>query len=663
MTRQPAEGVESVCPRCSVGCSLKYDANAGRARGVSGAPVNRRGELCPKGIGAFDTFDPDDRLTQPLIRRDGDLEPASWESAFDRIEAAFERTIDDHGPDALAFLGAPHCTNEENYTFQKLARLLGTNNVDNRARLCHDASVSAMEARLGAGGMTNSLADLGEADVFLVVGANPADQQPVAFDSYIRPAVNDGATLVHIDPRANATTRLAETHLTPRPGTDALVVSLLARAVLDEGLVDESFVDERTTGFKSFAAALAGNDPTALAERAGVSLETVREVARAFGRAERAAVVTGTGIENGPDTAETLLNLLLLTGNLGKRGTGMNVLRGLNNEQGAADAGALPHCLPGGQSLTDPAARERVGEVWGVEPPDEPGLDEQDLVRGFGNGIRAAFVLGENPAVTKLGTERVARGLESLDFLLVQDVTHTETTAHADVVLPASAWSEKSGTVTNLDRQVQRMRTLESPPGEARGDLSVLRELGERLTDGAFDDDPERLFEELVAVNPLYAGMTYEGVGNGGQRWPFPEGADEGAAVLHRERFASGDRRAPFVPVVTGTADEADAAGLVLLTGGRSGDTTNTTMGRKKRGGDDVVAVHPADADVRGLTEGDGVVVASSEGRIETTVRITESVREGCVFLHAHAADPLVGEGRTRVEVSRVTTAVDDAAD
>ena len=514
-----------------------------------------------------------------------------------------------------------------------------------------------MEARLGAGGMTNSLADLGEADVFLVVGANPADQQPVAFDSYIRPAVNDGATLVHIDPRANATTRLADAHLAPRPGTDALVVSLLSRALLDEGLVDEGFVDERTTGFESFAAALAGNDPTVLAERAGVSLETVREVARAFGRAERAAVVTGTGIEDGPDTAETLLNLLLLTGNLGKRGTGMNVLRGLNNEQGAADAGALPHRLPGGQSLTDPAARERVGEVWGVEPPAEPGLDEQDLVRGFGDGIRAAFVLGENPAVTKLGTERVARGLESLDFLLVQDVTHTETTAHADVVLPASAWSEKSGTVTNLDRQVQRMRTLESPPGEARGDLSVLRELGERLTDGTFDDDPETVFEELAAVNSLYAGMSYEGIGSGGQRWPFDEDAGAGTAVLHRERFVTGEKRAPFVPVAT-SADGSNDPGLVLLTGGRSGDTTNTTMGRADSSEDDALAIHPADAAARGLRDGDRVSVESAHGRLETTVQVSESVREGCVYLHAHAADPLVGEGGTHVEVSGLTGAV-----
>ena len=658
MSQEPADGVQSVCPRCSVGCSLRYDANAGRARGVSGAPVNRRGELCPKGIGAFDVFDPDDRLTEPLVRRDGDLEPATWPDALDRIETAFERIVDDHDPDALAFLGAPHCTNEENYTFQKLARVLGTNNVDNRARLCHDASVSAMEARLGAGGMTNSLADIREADVFLVVGSNPADQQPVAFDSFVRPAVNDGATLVHVDPRANATTRLADHHLAPRPGTDAQVISLLARTILDEGLVDEGFVADRTTGFEAFAASVADEDPAAIADRAGVDLATVRDVARGVGRADRATVVTGTGIEDGPDTAEALLNLLLLTGNLGERGTGMNVFRGLNNEQGASDVGALPHRLPGGQPVTDPDVRERVAEAWGVEPPTEPGLNEQDLVRGFGDGIRGAFVLGENPAVTKLGTERVARGLESLDFLLVQDVTHTETTAHADVVLPASAWSEKSGTVTNLDRQVQRMRTLESPPGEARDDLAVLCALGKRLTDVAFEDDPERVFEEMTTVNPRYAGMSYEGVGTGGQRWPFAEGADEGTAVLHRERFLTGEQRAPFVPTAA-TADEATDDGLVLLTGGRSGDTTNTTMGRDGDGHNDTLALHPADADENGLADGDRAVVENPNGAIETTVRRTESVREGCVYLHARAADPLVGEGQTHVELRPATTAAD----
>ncbi|EMA49480.1 molybdopterin oxidoreductase family protein [Halococcus thailandensis] len=655
---EPREETKSICPLCAVGCSVRYDGATGRARGWPGAPVNEGGELCPKGIAAFDVFDDEDRLTRPLMRRNGDLEPVSWNEAYDRIEREFEKIVTDHGPDALAFLGAPHCTNEENYLFGKLARSLGTNNVDNRARLCHDSTVSAMEERLGSGGMTNSLADLADAEAFIVIGSNPADQQPVAFDSYIRPAVNDGAQLIHIDPRANATTRLADTHIAPRPGTDALVVALFVKTILDEGLVDEEFVADRTEGFAAFAASVDEMDDETVAERAGVDPAAIREAARAFGGAERAAVVAGTGVEgDGPDdsaTADALLNLLLLTGNLGKRGAGMNLFRGLNNEQGACDAGALPHQLPGGRPVTDPTARAQVADVWGVEPPAEPSPTELDLVREFGAGIRAAFVLGENPAVTKLDRQGVARGLRSLDFLVVQDVTHTETTAHADVVLPAAIWSEKAGTVTNLDRQVQRTRVLESPPGAARSDLAILCALGKRLVGDGFEyDDPQAVFDELTAVNPQYAGMSYEGIGMESQRWPFPDGADTGTDVLHREEFMSGDRRAPFVTIPTVESDEEIADDeLVLLTGSRSGDVATTTMGSGVGTPDDTLLVHPTDADARGVADGERVVVESRDGRIELVAERSRGVRQGTVFVHAGVADPLLGAGRTRVQIS-----------
>jgi predicted molibdopterin-dependent oxidoreductase YjgC len=654
---KPHEDTKSICPLCAVGCSVRYDDTSGRARGWPGAPVNTDGELCPKGIAAFDVFDDEERLTQPLVRRDGDLEAVSWEEAYDRIEREFGRIIEEHGPDGLAFLGAPHCTNEENYLFQKLARSLGTNNVDNRARLCHDSTVSAMEERLGSGGMTNSLADLAEAEAFLVIGSNPADQQPVAFNSYVRPAVNDGAQLIHIDPRANATTRLADTHIAPRPGTDELVVALLVKTVLEEGLLDEAFVADRTEGFEAFAASVDEMEFADLAVRADIDTQTVRAAARAFGEAERAAVITGTGIEGeGPDdtaTADALLNLLLLTGNLGKRGAGMNLFRGLNNEQGACDAGALPHRLPGGRPVTDRAARAQVADIWGVEPPGEPGPTELDLVRGFGGQIRGAFVLGENPAVTKLDSQSVARGLQSLDFLLVQDVTHTETTAHADVVLPAGVWSEKSGTVTNLDRQVQRMRALESAPGAARSDFEILCALGERLAGDGFDyETPEEAFDELTAVNPQYAGMSYEGIGMDSQRWPLPEGASEGTDVLHRETFMTGERRAPFVPISTAETATDTGGGLVLLTGARSGDIATTTMGGGMETADDTLAVHPADADAHGVTDGERVVAESATGNVEVTIEISESVRRGTVFAHANVAEPLLGAGRTAVDFS-----------
>ncbi len=647
------ESTWSVCPSCAVGCSIEYDGETGRATGAAGAPVNREGRLCSKGINAFAGLDDDERLTQPLARIDGDLEPVLWAEAYERIETAFDTIIDDYGPDALAFLGAPRCTNEENYLFGKLARVLGTNNIDNRARICHQSTTRAMTDRLGSGAMTNSLADLAAADAFLVAGSNPAAQQPIAFNSYIRPAVNDGATLIHIDPRENRTTRAADIHLAPRPGADALVATLLGAVIVEEGLIDRSFIAERTTRFEAFESAMADIDIDEGAERAGVAPEKLRTAARAFGRAERAAVVSGTGIEGDDheDTAaaDALLNLVCATGNLGKRGAGMNPLRGLTNEQGANDIGSRPTTLPGYESVADPDARARIESEWGVEPPAIPGLSELDAVRAFGSSIRGAFVLAENPAVTELDTERVARNLDALDFLLVEEVFPSETTEHADVVLPASAWAEKSGTVTNLDRQVQRLHPFGSPPGNAKRDFEILRTLGSRLTDAGFDyEAPSEVFAELKRVNPLYAGMEYERIDHGGQRWPLPAGAEEGTRVLHADRFMNGQRCAPFVPVtsdVPGSDDHEHE--LVLLTRRQVNESSGGSDA-----GETTLRMHPDDASHRAVGDGDTVVVENDHGRVTATARVTERVRERTVFMGTNAAEPLFSGDRTRVRVA-----------
>ncbi|WP_049902898.1 molybdopterin oxidoreductase family protein [Halococcus agarilyticus] len=643
----------TTCPQCAVGCSLRYDEMTGRATGIEGARVNRDGRLCPKGIAAFEGRD-EDRLTTPLVRRDGDLEPVSWEVALDRVVDGIEGVRERHGPEALAFLGAPRCTNEENYLLQRIARSLGTNNVDNRARSCHDATAHAMEARLGSGGTTNSLDDLREADAFLVAGANPAERQPIAFDRSMRSAVNDGAALLHLDPRANRTTRLATHHLAPHPGRDALAVALLVRAILDAGLEDGAFVAERTTGFEAFARSMERFDVAADAERAGLDPAAVRAAAETFGGAERAAVVTGTGIEDDEGaTPNALLDLLLITGNLGKRGTGMNPFRGLVNEQGASDMGARPDCLPGEAHVSDADARMRVAAEWGVEPPAEPGTAEPALVRSFGEEVRGAFVLGENPAVNRLDDTTSERRFADLDFLAVQDVAPNETTAYADVVLPASAWAEKSGTVTNLDRQVQALRPAASPPGTARHDLDVLCDLGARLTDADFEyDGPSGVFAEMTRVNPLYAGMTFAGVVDGGERWPLPAGASEGTQVLHRERFRTGRRRASFgsmTAIASGAAageDESVGEKLVLLTESRVDEGRPTAD-------DATIQVNPADAARLAVADGARVAVESERGTVRLVADVTDDVREGTVFAHASVVDPLVGGGRTLVQMEK----------
>jgi len=641
------EARDSVCPFCGVGCSLSYAEGTGGATGAPG-PINADGEICPKGAAAFDIVTHGERLTQPLLRTDDGFVAASWTEALDRIEARIGEIVATHGPDAVGFFASSNCTNEENYTLQKLARILGTNNVDNCARLCHSSTVAAMQDRLGAGAMTNTVEDLREADAFLVTGANPAEQHPVAFRSYLLPAIQDGTTLIHVDPRANDTTEAADIHLPVRPGHDIPLLNAIAKVLVEEGLVDEAFLDRRTEGFEAFRASLADVDVAERAALAGVDEDDLRAAARAYGEADRAAAVTGMGMSQhrcGTDNVHALLNLALLTGNIGRRGTGVNPLRGQNNVQGASDAGTLPSVLPGYRDVDDPAARAALAEEWGIEPPVEPGLTEVEMTHAFGDQVRAAVVLGENPAATEPDGNATAEHFEDLEFLVAIDLFETETTQYADVILPGSAWAEKGGTVTNTDRQVLRMRRMTDPPGEARRDLDIVASLGERLADRPFASDPAAVFEELTRVSPIYAGMSYEGVANGGQRWPYPDGDDSGTEVLHQDRFANGDRTAPLVPVDHVPPATAPAGDELVLTTGRiithfnSGELTRRSETLTRMVSEDALQIHPDDAADRGVDDGEVVRVASARGAVTAPADVTSAVRRGTVFLTVHFAD------------------------
>ncbi|MFB6195649.1 MAG: formate dehydrogenase subunit alpha [Haloplanus sp.] len=640
----------TVCPFCGVGCGIRYDEPSGKGTGWE-APVNERGEVCPKGVAAFEAGEHADRLTEPLVRENGRLVTAPWEEALSRIADAFGDVRAEHGPDALAFFASSTCTNEENYLVGKLARALGTNNVDNCARLCHSSTVTAMAERLGIGAMTNTLDDLAEADAFLVTGANPAEQHPVAFQSYIGEAVSDGATLIHVDPRANETTDQADVHLPVSPGYDIPLLNAMAKVIVDAGLVDEAFVSARTERYDAFVDHLADVDVDANAERAGVDADGLRAAAEAYGSADRAAILTGMGMSQhhcGTDNVRALVNLALLTGHLGERGTGINPLRGQNNVQGANDVGARPADLPGYRPVESEEARGRLADVWGFEPPSDPGLTEVEMTHEFGDGIRAAYVFGENPAVSEPNATAVEDGLDDLDFLVVHDLFVTETAEYADVVLPGSAWSEKEGSVTNTDRQVQRVRPNASLPGNARRDFDIVRAVGRRLTDVDFDyEGPAAVFDEMTAVNPLYAGMSYDALGESGLRWPFPEGAEEGRRVLHRETFFDGERTTPFVPVDhVPPADDLGDDQLALTTGRvlqhfNTGAVSRRSATLVRMYDEDFLRIHPRDAEERGITDGDQVVVENDRGSVTVTADVTPAITPGSVFLTFHYDDPL----------------------
>ena len=651
MADRPIEPRKTVCPYCGVGCGITYDASSESAIGWNG-PVNTRREICPKGATAWEIVDHEERLTEPLVRESGELVPTSWETALDRITSSFERIVSESGPDSVGFFASSNCTNEENYVLQKLARAIGTNNVDNCARLCHSSTVAAMRERFGAGAMTNTLEDLREADAYLVAGANPAEQHPIIFRSYLLPAIQNGTTLIHVDPRENDTTRKATHHLPVRPGYDIPLINAAAKVILEEELTDGAFLADRVTGLDAFTAFLEEVDVDENARLAGVEPATLRDAARAYADAERAAIFTGMGMSQhhcGTDNVHALLNLALLTGNVGRRGTGVNPLRGQNNVQGAGDVGALPNVLPGYRDVIDADAREDVAGVWGFEPPDRPGLTEVEMTHEFGESIHGAVIFGENPAVTEPNANRVRDQLDRLDCLVVLDLFLTETAERADVVLPGSAWAEKGGTVTNTDRQVMRMRPNTEPPGEARLDLAVLCDLGQRLTDVSFDDaEPASVFEEIRRVLPQYAGMSYEGIGTGSQRWPFPDGVDEGIGVLHTDQFESGRKTAELraidhVDPVDPVSDEE----LVLTTGRviqqfNSGALTRRSGTLVRMRGDDVLQIHPDDAERRGIADESTVRVANDRGEVTVEADVTPAIRRGTVFATFHYADPLV---------------------
>ncbi|RBI62500.1 formate dehydrogenase subunit alpha [halophilic archaeon] len=654
MTDSPERTFEprpSVCPFCGVGCGIEYAPKSGKATGWK-APVNERGEICPKGAAAFDVVDHEDRLTEPLVRENGRLVTASWDEAFARITDAFGGIVEEDGADALAFFASSNCTNEEKYLLQKVARVLGTNNVDNCARLCHSSTVAAMQDRFGAGAMTNTLDDLADADVFLVTGANPAEQHPIIFRSYLLPAIRDGTELVHVDPRANDTTGTATLHLPVRPGFDIPLLNAMARVIVDEGLVDEAFLDDRVTDFETFREFLESVDVGENAALAGVDEGDLRTAARLYGGADRAAVFTGMGMSQhhcGTDNVHALLNLALLTGNVGERGTGVNPLRGQNNVQGAGDVGALPDVLPGYRSVLDDDARRRIAEEWGTEPPSTPGLTEVELTHRFGETVRGAYVFGENPVVTEPNANRVADAFEAIEFLVVHDLFRTETAEYADVVLPGSSWAEKAGTVTNTDRQVMRMRPNADLPGDARRDLAVVSELGARLTDAAFDyEGPAAVFEELTRVSPIYAGMSYDAIGTDSLRWPYPEGASSGVDVLHADEFESGDDTAALVPVEHVDPVDPVADDELVLTTGRvlqhfnSGAVTRRSGTLMRMRGEDVLQIHPDDAAERDVDDGEVVRVENDRGDVAVRAEVTPAVRRGTVFATFHYADPLV---------------------
>jgi formate dehydrogenase major subunit len=658
---QDQEPVKTICPYCGVGCGIqvKPGEEPGDMRFMpwGDAPVNE-GRICIKGGAATEVVNHEDRLTDPLIREDGEFREATWAEAYDRIVSELERIREEHGPDAMGFFGSSKTMNEENYLLQKLARHYGTNNVDNCTRMCHASTVWALRTSLGAGAMTNSMKDLrDEADVFWIQGANPGEQHPIANSQYFRQAVLEGATVIQVDPHANKTTKsfkIDETdrhmHLQLEPGTDIPLLNAVVKTVLENDWVDEEFVAERTEGFDHLVETLADFDKAEAAETCGVPLEDIERAAEAYASADNAAIFTGMGMSQhacGVDNVQNEINLALITGNLGRPGTGVNPLRGQNNVQGTCDVGAMPNVLPGYQLVDDDEARPKVEEVWGFEIPPEPGLTNVEISHAAGDTVHGLYVMGENPVMSEPDGNRVAERLQELEFMVVQDVFMTETAEFADVVLPATTWAERGGTVTNTDRRVQRMRGVRKVHENTKHDFEILCEVGSRLfDDGSFDfEDPEEVFEELRQVCPSYHGMTYDRLGEEGIHWPCYEPGDEGDPYLYEESFDTDSGLGHIEGVHHQPPKETPNEEYpLILTTARLEEHYNTgTMSRRsptlnRQHPENFVDVHPNDAERYGIEDGDYVTVRSRRGEITVKAQVTDAIKEGSIWTTPHFA-------------------------
>ena len=655
--------VASVCPYCGVGCLLNYRVKEDRILSVDGRNGPSNGSrLCVKGRYGFDYVRHPQRLTTPLIRREGavkhpgldDHDPAhpgalfreaSWEEALNAAARGLRGIRDRDGPRALAGFGSAKGSNEEAYLFQKLVRTgFGSNNVDHCTRLCHASSVVALLEMIGSGAVSNQVAEVSEAEVIVVIGSNPTENHPVAA-TFMKNAAQAGKTLIVMEPRRTALARHAHHFLQFRPDTDVPLLNALMQAVIEQGLVDERFVAERTEGFEALREHLSAFTPEAMAPICGIDAQTLREVARIYASARGSMIFWGMGISqhvHGTDNARALISLALMTGQIGRPGTGLHPLRGQNNVQGASDVGLIPMVYPDYQPVDDPAIRARFERAWSRTLDPQPGLTVVEVVHAILDGrVRGMYIMGENPAMSDPNLGHARRALANLEHLVVQDLFLTETAYFADVILPASGFPEKTGTFTNTDRRVQLGRQAIPLPGQARQDLWIIQEMARRLDQDWDYAGPAEVFEEMRGVMPSIAGITWERLETEHTvTYPCEREGDPGEGILFRDDFPTGDGRARFVPSPFRNADELpdEHYPYILITGRQLEHWHTGAMTRRSRVLDAlepeaVACLNPMDLARLGVAAGDWVSVRSRRGSLVAHARLDEGLSPGQVFI------------------------------
>lgn len=645
-TRKPTTEVKTVCTYCGVGCNIYLGVRGNKivsARGDRDSIVNK-GRLCVKGRFGYEFVNHEDRLKVPLIKKNGAFVESTWDEAFSLIVEKFSALEGKQ----FAALTSAKVTNEDNYVIQKLTRaVMGTNNIDHCARLCHAPTVSGLVQSFGSGAMTNSIDEFADAKTIFSIGSNTTAAHPI-IGFQIKDAKRKGAKIIVANPKEIDLCRFADVFMQQYPGTDVVLLMGMMKVIVDEKLHDEEFIKERTEGYEEFIDSLVDFDLETTEKITGVPKEKIIEAARIYATNTPSSLVYAMGItqhSHGTDNVLATSNLALLTGNVGKESTGINPLRGQNNVQGACDMGGLPDVYPGYQKVTKPWVREKFEKHWGAKLDKEEGLTHTEIFDEIEKGnIKALYQVGENPILSEADSNHVKRALDNLDFFVVQDIFMTESAQYADVVLPAASFAEKDGTFTNTERRVQRVRKAVVPEGDAKCDWWIASEIAKRMGAKGFDyNSASDIMDEINKVAPIYGGITFERIENEGLQWPCPTTDHPGTKFLHSEKFTKPNGLGKLFPLTYKASVELpDKDYPLLLTTDRSLYHYHTsTMTRKVEGleildGEEFLKVNPEDADQMGIKDGEYVTVRSRRGDVKVKIKITHIVPKGIASLTFH---------------------------
>ncbi len=644
-TMPPTSETATICPYCGCGCGLVLGTRNGRIVSVRGnrkSPVNE-GSLCVKGRFGLDFVGSPERLTTPLIRRNGKFEKASWDEALDLVAGKFKQ----YRGDEFAAISSARATNEDNYIVQKFARaVMGSNNVDNCARVCHAPTVSGLSKSFGTGGGTNPLADVRGAACIFVIGSNATEAHPVA-GAILRNAA-ENATMIVADPREIELVGHSDLWLRQRPGTDVPLLMGMARVIVDENLHDTEFVARRCENFEEFMMSLTAFDLATVESITGVPKELIVKAARLYAGLKPAMIVYSLGItehSHGTDNVMAIANLAMLTGNVGKVSGGVMPMRGQNNVQGACDMGCIPGAYQGYQSVAHPDVKRKFEQAWGCALSDKPGLTLVEQFNATIEGtIKAYYVVGMDIAFSVADSGRVQRALRDAEFLVFQDIFLTGSARFAHVVLPATTFAEKDGTFTNLERRVQRVRKCIEPIGDSRPDWQITCDIARRMGAKGFDfRHPSEIMDEIAGLTPSFAGISFSRLDQaGGIQWPCTATDHPGTPRLHTERFNHSSGKGRFAPLqYRPSAECVDEEYPFLLMTGRNLYHFHLAMTSKVPGlmaicPEETISVNPGDAARLRIADGDTVRVSSRRGALEVSAKVTDMVRQGEAFMTFH---------------------------